>query len=473
MLIENWPSYTVPAQAWELQLIQPLSISLDHLRFTLAIFASVVAGLCLQHIQGRIARNLFSFSSGFLLVLYPFGSQALHIFPLAIVTYLSLICIPRHCGTAVWILAFAYLINLNVSTSSSDAWREGRVDFTGGVMVLVLKLISLACTYEQADKEKVALPNLLEYFGYIFGWGNLLSGPYIEFNDYQDFILKTKDWQVLGQPDRPSTLPPTLARLATSFACMSIFVIFSSRLNIHVLRSPWMMSVSLPARLVTFYLVGVTDRMRYYFAWATSEASLTAAGAGYEGVDAAGRHKWRRYRNARMLQVEWAPNLRVLPREWNIHTGAFLRKYVHERLKPLLGSDRAAFATLMVSSLWHGVYPSIYMFFASAFMAMLASSALWRAESAGLLPTAGPLAAPWDALKAVWNGLTLNYLFGAVLVLSLREVLQLWVTVYFVPHIVMLAVIVLLPLLHGGRRRKPRADSSVSNGKAVQRGKAE
>lgn len=33
-----------------------------------------------------------------------------------------------------------------------------------------------------------ASPNPLEYLSFVFGLGNLLAGPYIEYVDYRDFI---------------------------------------------------------------------------------------------------------------------------------------------------------------------------------------------------------------------------------------------------------------------------------------------
>jgi quinol-cytochrome oxidoreductase complex cytochrome b subunit len=34
----------------------------------------------------------------------------------------------------------------------------------------------------------IAMPSLLEFFSYVFAFGNLLAGPVIEYRDYQDFI---------------------------------------------------------------------------------------------------------------------------------------------------------------------------------------------------------------------------------------------------------------------------------------------
>lgn len=38
------------------------------------------------------------------------------------------------------------------------------------------------------------LPSLLEFFGYVFCFGNLLGGPFLEFKDYQTFIRLQGLW---------------------------------------------------------------------------------------------------------------------------------------------------------------------------------------------------------------------------------------------------------------------------------------
>jgi hypothetical protein len=38
------------------------------------------------------------------------------------------------------------------------------------------------------------LPSLLEYFGFVFAFGNLLAGPVIEFRDYQQWVNSEGVW---------------------------------------------------------------------------------------------------------------------------------------------------------------------------------------------------------------------------------------------------------------------------------------
>ena len=57
-------------------------------------------------------------------------------------------------------------------------------------------------------------------------------------------------------------------------------------------------------RIPLLFIVAITYRLRYYFAWAVSESSLIFSGLSYEGRDpATGRPGWDRCINARIEKV--------------------------------------------------------------------------------------------------------------------------------------------------------------------------
>ena len=90
--------------------------------------------------------------------------------------------------------------------------------------------------------------------------------------------------------------------------------------------------------------------MKYYFAWGLAEAASIASQYGYNGTSDGDkeekRHKWSeniaicvclscnicwliyrdRCRNADVVAVEFATSFALLPRDWNICTGTFLRR---------------------------------------------------------------------------------------------------------------------------------------------------
>ena len=61
----------------------------------------------------------------------------------------------------------------------------------------------------------------------------------------------------------------------------------------------------LNGRIPLLFIVAITYRLRYYFAWAVSESSLIFAGLSYNGLDpATGRPRWDRCINARIEKVQ-------------------------------------------------------------------------------------------------------------------------------------------------------------------------
>lgn len=79
--------------------------------------------------------------------------------------------------------------------------QEGHIDFTGAQMVLTLRLIAVAVSYQDgaapagtaprsytSKKRLVALPSPLHFASYLFAAGNLLAGPFFEAADFFDYV---------------------------------------------------------------------------------------------------------------------------------------------------------------------------------------------------------------------------------------------------------------------------------------------
>jgi len=80
-----------------------------------------------------------------------------------------------------------------------DRWKRGGLDFTGALMILVLKLIALGASRQagtRKPREGAAAgskllhrcPSLFELAAYAFANGNLLGGPYFEFAEWDEFV---------------------------------------------------------------------------------------------------------------------------------------------------------------------------------------------------------------------------------------------------------------------------------------------
>ncbi len=136
----------IPNMPWEIAASQALSCSLSELRFLLCIFLSIPVSAGIRGIRQATLRRLYSVAVGSFLVVYCFGRSILQVaFPSA-ATYLAMLLAPRSCSYIAWATVFPYLVWLQVATASGMAQNSGAIDFVGGVMMLTLKLLSLAAS---------------------------------------------------------------------------------------------------------------------------------------------------------------------------------------------------------------------------------------------------------------------------------------------------------------------------------------
>lgn len=274
-------------------------------------------------------RHLYAFLTGLALVYYPFGSSCLHALPPALATYAVVRLVPRKCGTLAWLVNFPYLLCLHAANASGLSWASGELDFTGGQMVLTLKLIALAMCVQDAQRAADAAsasvaapaaagspskarrdaaanqpsssdvltryqashaiptcPPLLDYFGYCFCFGNLLGGPFMEFTDYAQFIARQGVWSPTARP-RAAPLGAAFfsgcRAMLTGVVCAGLHSLWSPTWNGQLFLSDWWKQASIPIRLLAFCACGTTVRMKYYFAWGLGEASCAFAGLDFVG----------------------------------------------------------------------------------------------------------------------------------------------------------------------------------------------
>ncbi|KIY98914.1 hypothetical protein MNEG_9048 [Monoraphidium neglectum] len=477
---------------WEVQAQQVTALTLDQVRFAVSFLACIVAGILIRGLRSPTARNLYSLAVGLLLLYYPFGSGIVHVVLTSWVTYIVMWLIPKKCGTWAWLINFPYLLMLHTINASGVSWNKGVLDPTGAQMVLTLKLISTAMCLQDSKEKKLEamsdyqkshhlkkLPSLLEFFGYVFCFGNLLAGPIIEFKDYQDFINHTGLWD----PRAPKKVPVSgcflqgVRATVTALLAAALYITQEKTWGYHVFFTDWYHGQPLFLRLCIMQIVGTIYRSRYYFAWSNGWASLAFAGFDFLQWDDKGRAVWGRGCNSRPLKVEFCDSGRVLAAHWNISTGMFLRRYVYERLTPPNGKPTffTLVATQLVSALWHGLYPGYFLFFVGSAFLFAHSTVTYHWEKQApswLQPVVKSL--PFWAVKVFITKQCLDFLASAFLVLTWRECLVAWASVYYIPLIWMVGVLALGQIQAAGKKGKGKgkakrdgAGAPTANGAAA------
>ncbi|KAK9864166.1 hypothetical protein WJX84_000212 [Apatococcus fuscideae] len=453
----------IPVFDWERDAADSIGQTVSVLRFMLCFFASVPVSIVFKQVPTAKGRHLYAALTGFALIYYPFGNGCLHSLGPILLTYLAMIVARPYCGMLAWLIDFSYLVYCHVASSSGTAWKEGHMDFTGAQMVLTLKVISAAVCYAdgmrpekdlneyQRAHKLERLPSLFEFVSFTFSAGNLLSGPCFEIRDYLDYIARKGPWDPKNKV--PSSTIPGIIRFIKAICCLGGHMYLLNFFPVSALEGEGFARSTFARKMLLVIVVPFVARLKYYFAWAVSEAGLIFQGFNFNGYDKAGKARWDRYSNTRIMQVELCTSLAQLPVHWNTCTGNFLRRYVYERLSK---GDAAVYVTQVISGVWHGLFPGYGLFFLSSAIFIQASKLIFKYERDW--SGAARNNWMWIAIKWTFTTVILNYCATAFLILDLWPTLALWRSVYFIGHVLMVGVVILGMV---SPPRRPQDDMTV------------
>jgi len=261
------------------------------------------------------------------------------------------------------------------------------MDFTAPQMILTVKLISLAFNYRDGNVPEKdlreewkpyaikRLPNLLEFYSWVFFFGGFLAGPYCELKTF----LQCADLS-LYQGQVPNTIFPALRKIGHAVFCF-VFLFAGIRFfpPAHLKSKEFYESTILHNTLYVTLSMMLGLRCQYYFAWKLAEGAAISAGLGYMGLDKAGNPRWDGVDNVDVIKIETAQSPRDLSLFWNKTVGRWLRNYIYTRWDPIHKppSQFAMYLTNLTSALWHGYYPGYYVTFIYASVAVDVSRK-WR-----------------------------------------------------------------------------------------------
>ncbi|XVF26375.1 hypothetical protein REPUB_Repub14bG0010300 [Reevesia pubescens] len=463
-----------------------IGVSVPVLRFLLCFVATILVSFLWRVVPGGLAKHVYSAFSGALLSYLSFGfSSNLHFLVPMLLGYAAMLLYRPKCGIITFFLTFGYLIGCHVYYMSGDAWKEGGIDGTGALMVLTLKVISCAINYNdgllkeeelrEAQKKYrlIKLPSLIEYFGYCLCCGSHFAGPVYEMKDYLECTEGKGIWAHSDKGPSPSPYGATLRALVQAAFCMALYLYLVPYHPLSRFTEPIYQEWGFWKKLSYQYMSGFTARWKYYFIWSISEAAIIISGLGFSGWTESSppKPKWDRAKNVDILGVELAKSSVVLPLVWNIQVSTWLRHYVYDRL--ITKGKKPGFfqllATQTVSAVWHGLYPGYIIFFVQSAL-MIAGS---RGTDTSILIVIGiylllflvylPLPHSLWAVIYRWEQATnmalvkkafvfmnfaytllvLNYSCVGFMVLSMRETLASYGSVYYVGTTLPIALILL------------------------------
>jgi len=294
----------------------------------------------------------------------------------------------RYLPKVAFFFMFAYLSSLHIYRMVTD-YMGWKLDASAVLMVLVIKITTLACNYcdgKRLDTPEAEfltpsykefavkrMPTLLEYYSYLFFFPTFLSGPSFHFAPYLKWI---NDELYVDQKYNPSGKMPdptwaVLEAFGLAVVLVGVHLVVSGKFPLEIFfQEHGVDHMSLFVRHVYLQAAVIGVRCKYYFIWKLAEGAGTLTGLGFSGYDKQGIPTWTRLTNIYLIKIESFGCLRDITTYWNCKTGEWLKNYIYFRQTKNPNKDRvptyALYLTNTASAVWHGFYPGYYFAFVYA-----------------------------------------------------------------------------------------------------------
>jgi hypothetical protein len=412
---------TIDESLWDLG--GGINLDLATMKYLICLFIAYPASLLFRYLPNSLTKHIFSLTIGIIFMQWIYGRDWIHSFISIFGNYLICIIAPRkHVGSLCMLWSMGYMTLSHFyrmcvcHAYSCVVFKEvSGFDFTGTQMVLTMKLSSFGYNYSDGsyvdnalaknksvdtkalsdkgkkelnknlrileDRKKYSLnnlPNVLEYFGYMFCFTCLLAGPAFEYKDYigsvdgSSFLRGSKKEKESAVARIPSssyfaslkTLGIALLCLIINLAVSTFFplsIFYKYELLPKFIFATEAMKQSKALRYLCAWIALVGERCKFYFAWKMAEGSSVLAGFGFEGYDDNDKEKgWSGVQNVDIVGFETGTCMAYCSRTWNMRTQQWLQKYTYDRF------HQSLLVVYFVSALWHGLYPGFFAFFMSA-----------------------------------------------------------------------------------------------------------
>ncbi|KAJ6839104.1 lysophospholipid acyltransferase 1-like [Iris pallida] len=293
--------------------------------------------------------------------------------------------------------------------------------------------------------------------------GSHFAGPVYEIKDYLEYTENKGIWACSKDKSLPSPYLATLRALIQAAICMTFYMYLVPQYPLTRFSEPIYYEYSFWRKLFTQYMSGLTARWKYYFIWSISEASMIISGLGFTGWSNSSPPKpqWGRAKNVDILGVELATSAVQVPLVWNIQVSTWLRYYVYDRL--IQKGKKPGFfqllATQTVSAVWHGLYPGYIIFFVQSALMIAGSRVIYRWQQA-ISAKNSLLRKLLTFTNFAYTILVLNCSCIGFMVLSMKETLAAYQSVYFIGTIVPVTVVLLGYVIKPARPVRAKVEKS-------------
>jgi hypothetical protein len=204
----------------------------DQFRGVITFILMLPAGWVITLIKNPTIRILYGLILGIIFQFYVYNISMLNVFFAALINLILLKIVPPHkVGRYALIYNFTHnsLIHLYRLFFMYDSWS---VEISVIFMMTMCKFSAFAYNFADAhayNKDNnyihknqknymISEFTTLEYFSYIYFFSTSICGPFIDFNDYIDFIYLRKNFSKIK-----STILPSIIRLLSGFLFYGLY----------------------------------------------------------------------------------------------------------------------------------------------------------------------------------------------------------------------------------------------------------
>ena len=142
---------------------------------------------------------------------------------------------------------------------------------------------------DQKNRKLEKMAPLDEFMSYIFFYATVIIGPFVDYNEFQEFINCDKVYKEI-----PSTLTYGLRQLLTAFVFIAITAFILPLYPPSYIGTAKFTEESAIFKIIYLTLGMFLIRSRYYGGWYMSSSNASTCGLSFSGKDAEGHATWDR-----------------------------------------------------------------------------------------------------------------------------------------------------------------------------------
>ena len=225
------------------------------------------------------------------------------------------------------------------------------------------------------------MPSIIETTAFAFHGSGAISGSWFEFNDCMDHFHKRG---VFSKIPFGHCVRLSIQRAITGLLCVYIHLLLSPYFHVDHCPTSLFANYSLPFKMVYMYVTLEGVLFFYFTAFCFLDSSNHACGISFNGYEQPkepsikavapkkemGEPRFDRVVNIKLWKFLTGSEVREIINSWNVSIHNWLKYYVYVRqLEPGQKPGwQQNILTFLTSALWHGVYPSYYVFFTGIFL---------------------------------------------------------------------------------------------------------